>query len=163
MRLYVEAALQDYLAGLAVPFVVRLQQTRRLVGLTRLKNLSRQNRNAEVGSWFAPEAWGRGANTESKLLLLEYAFERLHCIRVEFQTDSRNIRSRNALVRLELLRKESCDRGVLLARDPVGIQCSSASSTTSGRLSNAILRPGLRHNYCETGRAIAPHMVDLLE
>jgi len=97
MRLYVETALQDYLAGLAVPFVVRLQQTCRLVGFTRLKNLSRQNRNAEVGSWFAPEAWGRGANTESKLLLLEYAFERLHCIRVEFQTDSRNIRSRNAL------------------------------------------------------------------
>jgi len=111
MRLYVEAALQDYLAGLAVPFVVRLQQTRRLVGFTRLKNLSRQNRNAEVGSWFAPEAWGRGANTESKLLLLEYAFERLHCIRVEFQTDSRNIRSRNALAAIGAI-----EEGILRSR-----------------------------------------------
>ena len=81
------------------------------MGLTRLKNLSRQNRNAEVGSWFAPEAWGRGANTESKLLLLEYAFERLHCIRVEFQTDSRNIRSRNALAAIGAI-----EEGILRSR-----------------------------------------------
>ena len=81
------------------------------MGFTRLKNLSRQNRNAEVGSWFAPEAWGRGANTESKLLLLEYAFERLHCIRVEFQTDSRNIRSRNALAAIGAI-----EEGILRSR-----------------------------------------------
>ena len=39
-------------------------------------------------------------NTETKLLLLTHAFETLHCIRVEFKTDSINNQSRNALLRI---------------------------------------------------------------
>jgi hypothetical protein len=37
---------------------------------------------------------------EAKLLMLEHAFERLGCLRVEFKTDSRNDRSRAALAAL---------------------------------------------------------------
>jgi RimJ/RimL family protein N-acetyltransferase len=94
---YVDRALRDYAAGTAAPFVVRLCETGRLAGFTRLKNISAANRSAGVGSWFAPPVWGAGVNAEAKLLLLEYAFEQLGCIRVEFQTDSRNERSRRAL------------------------------------------------------------------
>ncbi len=55
----------------------------------------------EIGwTWVAP-AWQRSAvNTEAKLLMLEHAFERLGCHRVEFKTDSRNERSRRALLRI---------------------------------------------------------------
>ena len=52
----------------------------------------------EIGySWVTPAAWGSGANTEAKLLLLAHAFEGLGCLRVEFKTDARNERSRAAL------------------------------------------------------------------
>lgn len=52
----------------------------------------------EVGStWLNPRAWGTGTNAEAKLLMLEHAFEALGCVRVEFKTDARNVRSRTAL------------------------------------------------------------------
>ena len=44
--------------------------------------------------------WGTSANVEAKLLLLEHAFERFGCQRVEFKTDARNERSRAALTGL---------------------------------------------------------------
>lgn len=52
----------------------------------------------EIGyTWLNPEAWGTGANTEAKLLMVGHAFEILGCARVEFKTDARNERSRAAL------------------------------------------------------------------
>jgi RimJ/RimL family protein N-acetyltransferase len=43
-------------------------------------------------------AWQRsGVNREAKLLMLEHAFERLGCQRVEFKTDALNEQSRAAL------------------------------------------------------------------
>ena len=52
----------------------------------------------EIGwTWLTPSRWGTGANVEAKLLMLEHAFERLGCMRVEFKTDRRNERSREAL------------------------------------------------------------------
>ena len=44
-------------------------------------------------------------NTEAKLLLLSYAFERLGCVRVEFKTDARNERSQRALQRIGATRE----------------------------------------------------------
>ena len=118
MHEYLQAALRDYASGSALPFVIRAAREGnngsdgsdkseahdgcegRVIGMTRLKNLSRANRNAVVGSWLVPAAWGSGANTESKLLLLTHAFETLKCIRIEFHTDSRNLRSRAALKKM---------------------------------------------------------------
>jgi RimJ/RimL family protein N-acetyltransferase len=84
--------------------------------MTRLKSLSREHRNAVVGSWLRASAWGTGANTESKLLLLKYAFETLQCIRVEFHTDSRNIRSRAALTKMGV-HEEGILRSCHITRD----------------------------------------------
>jgi RimJ/RimL family protein N-acetyltransferase len=39
-------------------------------------------------------------NTESKLLLLTYAFDVLECVRVQFTTDELNEKSRAAILRL---------------------------------------------------------------
>ena len=39
-------------------------------------------------------------NTECKYLLLQYAFETLGCIRVQFKTDLRNERSQRAIERI---------------------------------------------------------------
>jgi len=96
--------------------VIRTISDGSVIGMTRLKNLSRQNRSAVVGSWLVAYVWGTGANTDAKLLLLTYAFESLHCIRIEFHTDSRNLRSRNALVKMGA-REEGTLRSCHIRRD----------------------------------------------
>ena len=71
------------------------------VGSTRYLALRPEHRGLEIGwTWLSPSRWGTGANVEAKLLMLEHAFERLGCLRVEFKTDRRNERSRNALAAL---------------------------------------------------------------
>ncbi len=71
------------------------------VGSTRFFNIRRAHRGVEIGwTWIAPDHWRTGANVEAKLLMMEHAFERVGCVRVEFKTDARNERSRNAIAAL---------------------------------------------------------------
>jgi RimJ/RimL family protein N-acetyltransferase len=64
-------------------------------------NVRADDRVVEIGnSWLAPAAWGTGANTETKLLLMQHAFEDEGFLRVEFKTDAANERSRAALAAL---------------------------------------------------------------
>lgn len=105
MQAYLDGLLRDYASGGALPFVVRRRSNGEIAGITRFKSLSREHRKALVGSWYAPNAWGRGCNTEAKLLLMEYGFETLRCLRIEFQVDSRNQRSCNALARMGALQE----------------------------------------------------------
>ena len=72
-----------------------------LVGHTSYLNVRPDDRVLEIGNtWIAPQAWGTGANTEAKLLLMEHAFEREGYLRVEFKTDATNARARAALAAL---------------------------------------------------------------
>jgi len=69
------------------------------LGATSYLNLRPADRVVEIGhTWLAPSAWGTGANTEAKLLLMEHAFERSGMLRVEFKTDANNERARAALL-----------------------------------------------------------------
>jgi N-acetyltransferase len=91
-------ALRATKAGDEAVFVVRLKQSGELIGSTRYMTLRPEHHGLEIGwSWLVPSAWGSGANAEAKFLLLEHAFDRLGCIRVEFKTDARNERARLAL------------------------------------------------------------------
>ena len=88
-------------AGTEAPFCIVRCKDGAVVGSSRYLALRPEDRVLEIGhSWIAPDAWGSGANTEAKLLLLGHAFERLGCLRVEFKTDSGNERSRAALAAL---------------------------------------------------------------
>jgi len=72
-----------------------------LVGHTSFLNHRPADRSVEIGNtWVNPAAWGTGANTEAKYLLLQHAFESEGLLRVEFKTDARNGRSRAALAAL---------------------------------------------------------------
>jgi RimJ/RimL family protein N-acetyltransferase len=72
-----------------------------LVGHTSYLNVRPDDRVLEIGNtWVVPGAWGTGANTEAKLLLMTHAFEDEGYLRVEFKTDARNERSRAALAAL---------------------------------------------------------------
>jgi RimJ/RimL family protein N-acetyltransferase len=73
----------------------------RVLGSTRLFDLSDANRSVEIGwTWLTPAVWRTRVNTECKMLLLTHAFETMGAIRVQLKTDSRNVRSREAIERI---------------------------------------------------------------
>lgn len=84
-----------------VPFVIAARESGRILGSTRLFDISVQNRNLEIGStWLTPDVWRTAVNTECKYLLLRHCFETLGTIRVQLKTDLRNTRSQRAIERL---------------------------------------------------------------
>jgi RimJ/RimL family protein N-acetyltransferase len=88
-------------AGRQGPFATIDRSTGRAIGSSRYCALRPEHRGLEIGyTWLERSAWRTGANVEAKLLMLEHAFERLDCLRVEFKTDARNERSRAALAAL---------------------------------------------------------------
>ena len=111
---YVETALAWKDAGTAVPFAILRVEDRVVIGSTRLWNIEHwawpsghplYNRSTpdacEIGyTWLTRSAIRTAANTESKLLMLTYAFETWKVLRVCFHTDVRNERSRAALERI---------------------------------------------------------------
>ncbi len=98
---WLEEALAASSAGTEVAFATVDAGTGEPVGSTRYLALRPEHRGLEIGwTWLAPAHWRTGANVEAKLLMLEHAFERLGCVRVEFKTDSRNEISRAALAAL---------------------------------------------------------------
>jgi RimJ/RimL family protein N-acetyltransferase len=81
-------------------FAVVRRDSGRLVGSTSFHSIYPEHRRLEIGmTWYARSEWGRGANVEAKLLMLERAFA-LGFRRVEFKTDAGNERSRLALAAL---------------------------------------------------------------
>ncbi len=70
----------------------------RLVGSTSYGNIREHDRVVEIGNtWIVPAAWGSGANTEAKYLMLRHAIEDEGFHRVEFKTEATNARSCAAL------------------------------------------------------------------
>lgn len=98
---YLDKALAGRDAGTVLPFAIRDRRSGRIVGSTRFWKIDRANRKLEIGhTWLAASAQRTAINTEAKFLLLEYAFEVMHCVRVQFTTDVLNEKSRAALLRL---------------------------------------------------------------
>jgi RimJ/RimL family protein N-acetyltransferase len=131
MRRYVEAALAEHAAGRALPFATVARAAGRVVGSTRFGNVEfwawpRGNplqRGAhvpdvvEIGwTWLAPDVQRSGVNTEAKLLMLGHAFEVWRVHRVSLNTDARNSRSREAILRLGA-RFDGVLRGARVASD----------------------------------------------
>jgi len=115
MLRYIETALRDQEAGRALPFATFVRATGRVVGSTRFGNIEfwpwppgnpnqrGEDRPAavEIGwTWLGAAAQRTAVNTEAKLLMLTHAFEEWRVHRVSLLTDSRNERSRNAILRL---------------------------------------------------------------
>jgi RimJ/RimL family protein N-acetyltransferase len=96
-----DALEETALAGETGTFAVRRAADGVVVGSSRYLGVRRWDRVVEIGwTWFNPSVWQTGVNVETKLLMLTRAFETLGCVRVELKTDSRNERSRGAMVRL---------------------------------------------------------------
>ncbi len=102
-RQWIDEALQ---APGQIPFAIVETAKNKAVGSTRYLNIRPEHRSLEIGWTWLGKEWQRTAiNTEVKSLLLSHAFERLGCVRVEFKTDGRNLRSQRALERIGAARE----------------------------------------------------------
>ena len=111
---YVDTALAWRDEGRALPFATIRIDDGVVIGSTRFFDVerwawppghARHGRESpdacEIGyTWLTSSAVQTAANTEAKLLMLEYAFETWHVLRVCLHTDVRNQRSRDAIERI---------------------------------------------------------------
>jgi N-acetyltransferase len=98
MGLQIERRLSQQAAGAALPFAIMDNATGKAVGMTNYLNVDAINHRVEVGgTWYRRSVQRTSFNTQAKLLLLEYAFETLNCIAVEFRTHFFNHQSRRAI------------------------------------------------------------------
>lgn len=98
---YIASALRARDTGSVMPFAIVRRDDGVVVGTTRYWKIDTVNRKLEIGhTWLAQSAQRTAINTEAKYLLLAHAFEVLSCVRVQFQTDELNLRSRAAIERL---------------------------------------------------------------
>ena len=88
------------------PFVQLDAQTGEVAGTTSFYEISPATKSLAIGhTWLGQRWWRTGHNTESKLLLLTYAFETLGTARVVWHTDIYNERSQAAIARLGATRE----------------------------------------------------------
>lgn len=120
MRRWVEGALAEAEAGVALPFATTLRADGAVVGSTRLGSYAPAHRRVEIGWTWVAAPWQRTAvNTEAKLLLLAHAFDALGCRRVELKTDALNARSRAAIARLGAVEEGTLRRHTVTERGRV--------------------------------------------
>ena len=113
MQAYVAKAMGEQDRGESLPFAVR-DAANVVVGTTRYMNLEWWTWTTpppepvptgpdglEIGAtWYASRAQRTAVNTEAKLLLCTQAFEVYGVRRIAWKTDDRNVRSREAILRL---------------------------------------------------------------
>ncbi len=101
MRVWVRHLLDGQKAGSDLPFAVIHKASGRIAGATRYMEIRPEHKGLEIGgTWYGLEFQHTRVNTESKYLLLRYAFETLEAIRVQFKADVRNERSWRAIERI---------------------------------------------------------------
>lgn len=72
-----------------------------VIGSTSFLDVQPENAALEIGSTtYTPAVWSGPVNPETKLLLLDYAFDVVNAGRVQLKTDVRNQRSQRAIERL---------------------------------------------------------------
>jgi RimJ/RimL family protein N-acetyltransferase len=100
-RRFNRQVLSEQRRGTSLPFATLVRAGDHIAGTTRFMNMDLANRKVEIGStWIAPRWQRTVVNTEAKYLMLRHAFETWNCLRVELKTDSLNLRSRQAILRL---------------------------------------------------------------
>lgn len=97
---FFDRATNDYKSKSRCAFTIIDKSTNEIVGSSSFGNISLRDSRIEIGwSWLCKAARGKGINTHAKFLMLEFAFETLEVIRVEFKTDVKNQGARKALMK----------------------------------------------------------------
>ena len=94
-------AVQNKNDGKQLPFIIKDKLSGEVIGTTRIGDIDTANRNVEIGwTWLSPSVWRTKVNTECKFLLLQYCFEELKVLRVQFSISGQNVRSQKAVERI---------------------------------------------------------------
>ncbi|WP_449621089.1 GNAT family N-acetyltransferase [Robertmurraya sp. Marseille-Q9965] len=97
----IEIAARNKNESSQIPFMIKEKLTDKIIGTTRIGEIDTINRNVEIGwTWLSPAYWRTGVNTECKYLLLQYCFDVLKVIRVQFSVSGHNVRSQKAVERI---------------------------------------------------------------
>jgi RimJ/RimL family protein N-acetyltransferase len=98
---FIANAINDTAAGTRVVFAIIAKAKAQLAGSMAYLNMAEKEKRLEIGaSWLGKQFRGTGINHWAKYLLLEYAFDRLGCERVEFKTDVLNRQARQGLLNI---------------------------------------------------------------
>jgi len=102
----IAAALASRAQGSRLPYAQIDVATGEFAGTTSFYEMSPALRTLGIGhTWFGRRWWRTGHNTESKLLLMTFAFDVLGAVRVVWHTDIYNLRSQAAIERLGAVRE----------------------------------------------------------
>jgi RimJ/RimL family protein N-acetyltransferase len=97
-KAYIDAALKGQHDGHMLPWAVRDLGSDTIVGTTRYHDIVSAIDRVEIGyTWYAQRCQRTNVNTTCKLLLLQHAFDTLHCKVVGLRTDNFNFRSQKAI------------------------------------------------------------------
>ncbi len=98
LKAYISTAIKNRTAGTEYPFIVFDKITQQYAGSTRFYDIQPQYRTLQLGyTWYGKAFQGTKLNKNCKLLLLEFAFEKLGMRRVEFRADNDNEKSKAAM------------------------------------------------------------------
>jgi len=95
---YISLAIEKQKQGEMLPWAVRDLKTNTIVGSTRYHDIIPAADRVEIGwTWYAQRCQRTHVNTACKLLLFEFAFEKINCRVVGLRTDNFNFRSQRAI------------------------------------------------------------------
>jgi N-acetyltransferase len=115
IRRWVRGILAHAAEGTDLPFAAIDLASGCVAGATRYMEIRPSHHGLEIGgTWYGAAFRRTHVNTECKYLLLEHAFERLKCIRVQLKTDSRNERSQQAIERIGAVREGMLRKHLIL-------------------------------------------------
>jgi len=98
---YVANAIEGRQQGKMYPFIVFDKTTQQYAGSTRFYDIQLAYQTLQLGyTWYGERFRGTGLNRHCKYLLLQFAFEQMDMLRVEFRADKTNERSINAMKRI---------------------------------------------------------------
>jgi len=94
LKTYIQSALDGRQLKTMYPFVVFDKAIGEYAGSTRFYDIQLNNRTLQLGTtWYGKKFRGTGLNKHCKYLLLQFAFECMGMLRVEFRADLTNERS----------------------------------------------------------------------
>ena len=95
---YFQQSLNERSKGSKYTFLVYDKLNETYAGSTSFGNISDANDRLEIGwTWIGKNFQRTGLNRHNKLLMLEFAFDKLKAARVELKSDARNLQSRKAM------------------------------------------------------------------
>lgn len=94
LKSYIKSAVEGRELGRMYPFIVYDKRLQEYAGSTRFYDINLPFQTLQLGyTWYGEKFRGTGLNKHCKYLLLQFAFEQMNMLRVEFRADAQNMRS----------------------------------------------------------------------